>query len=120
MKQIQEIVQQLGQQAGFHEAVLTDSMGFPIAAFITNSSAEPSAAVSAMIQRVAEQASERVGLGAMDEVSMYDEFGQRLVCRRFLVGERVLFLTVKVPPQVSYRRVTNQAIHKIQAAWTIR
>ena len=120
MKQIQPIVQQMGREIGFNEVVLTDSSGFSLAAYTDGGSPEPSAAIAAMIQRVAEQASGRVGLGTMDEVSMFDERGQRLVCRRFTVGERVLYLAVKVPPQMAYRRATSQAIRQIKAAWTIR
>lgn len=120
MKQIQETIQQIAQQSGFTEAVLTDSSGFPLAAYPAGGSPEPSAAIAAMVQRMAEQARARVGLGLMDEVSMYDELGQRLVCRRFTIGERVLYLAVKVPAQTAYRRATNQAIRQIRAAWTIR
>ncbi|MEW5870860.1 MAG: roadblock/LC7 domain-containing protein [Chloroflexota bacterium] len=120
MKQIQEIVQQIGQENQFSEVVLTDASGFPLAAFTQGSSPEPSAAIAAMIQRVAEQAGGRIGLGSMDEVSMYAESGQRLVCRRFMAGEHVLYLAVKLPAQMTYRRVTNQAIRQIRQAWSFR
>ena len=120
MKQIQAIVQQLGQEMGFDEAVLTDSSGFPLAAYTAGGNPEPSAAIAAMVQRVAEQAGSRVGLGAMDEVSMYDEQGQRLVCRRFKVCDRVLFLAVKAPVHMAYRRATSHTIRQIRAAWNTR
>jgi predicted regulator of Ras-like GTPase activity (Roadblock/LC7/MglB family) len=118
MKQVQEIVQQLSQQHGFTAVVLTDASGFPIASSASGGAAEAPAAMAALIQRVAEQARNHVGLGAMDEVTMNDEAGQKLVCRWFAAGDHKLILAVKVPPQVTYRRATTQAIKQIKDAWT--
>lgn len=120
MKQIQEIIQQLGRENRFAEAVLTDASGFPLAAFTQGGSPEPSAAIAAMIQRVAEQAGGRIGMGSMDEISMNAESGQRLVCRRFMAGEHVLYLAVKLPTYMPYRRATSQAIRHIRLAWNFR
>jgi len=117
MKQVQEIIQHLSRENHLPEIVLTDASGFPLAASTNGSQAEPSAAVAAMIQRVAEQARGHVGLAAMDEVVMNDEAGQRLVCRRFMAGELVLYLVIKAPPKVAYRRATNDAIRQIRAIW---
>lgn len=115
---VQDIIQQLGQQPGFIAAVLTDASGFPLASSSGGGTADAPAAIAAMIQRVAEQARSHVGLGAMDEVTMNDEAGQRLVCRWFTAGDHKLILAVKVSPQVAYRRATNQAIKQIKQAWT--
>ena len=120
MKQVQEIIQQICQENHFTELVLTDASGFPMAASTDGGSAEPSAAIAAMIQRVAEQASSRVGLGTMDEISMFDDAGQRLVCRQFMIGEHKLFLVAKMPAQTAHRRATNQVIRQIRTAWTFR
>ncbi len=114
---IQDIVQQLSQQHGFTAVVLTDASGFPLASSLGGGSAEAPAAMAALIQRVAEQARSHVGLGAMDEVTMNDEAGQRLVCRWFSAGSHKLILAIKVPPQMSYRRATNQAVKQIKEAW---
>jgi predicted regulator of Ras-like GTPase activity (Roadblock/LC7/MglB family) len=118
MKQVQEIIQQLGQQSGFAAAVLTDASGFALAASAGGGTADAPAAIAALIQRVAEQARNHVGLGAMDEVSMNDEAGQRLVCRWFTAGDHNLVLAVKVLPNVAYRRATTQAIRQIKQVWS--
>ncbi len=120
MKQIQEIIQQLCQTHGFTAAVLTDASGFPMASSSGGGTADAPAAMAALIQRVAEQARSHVGLGAMDEVTMNDEAGQKLVCRWFTAGDHKLILAVKVPPQIPYRRATNQAIRQIKEVWTFK
>ncbi len=120
MKQLQEIVQQVGVEHGFLAVVLTDASGFPLAASTGGEQAEAPAAIAARVQRVAQQASAHVGLGEMDEIVMFDEHGQRLVCRAFAAGERTLILVVKLAAQTAYRRATNQAIRQIQRVWAQR
>lgn len=118
MNQVRKIIQQLGQERGFVEVVLTDAVGFPLAALASGAEAEAPAAIAAFVQRMAEQARGRVGLGVMDEVTMYDEAGQRLVCRQFVAGEHTLILAAKIAPRTPYRRATNRAIRQIQRVWT--
>lgn len=119
MKDIQRIVQELAQESGFNTLVLTDASGFPLAAASDSKEAQAPAAVAALIQRVAGQTREQLGLEAMNEVAMYDASGQRLVCRAFRAGDHELIMAAKIPPQLSYRRVMNRAIREIQKAWKL-
>ena len=117
MKIIQEIIQNLGQTGRFSEIVLTDASGFPLAAYSQSGSPDAIAAVSATIQRSAGQAGSRIGLQTMQEITLFDETGQRLVCRRFTAGDHTLFLSLRLQQSLAYRRVVSQAIRQIQAAW---
>jgi predicted regulator of Ras-like GTPase activity (Roadblock/LC7/MglB family) len=117
MKQMQEIVQSFCQDYGFTAVTVTDASGFPLASSAGGAAGAAPAAMAAMLQRSAEQVSSRVGLGTMQELTMYAEDGQRLVCRPFQAGDHTLILAVQVPPQVAYRRATNLAIRAIRQAW---
>ena len=115
--QVQEVLNQMVQEHHFLSAVLTDSSGFPLASSACDA-AEVSAAIALQLQRVAESARNRVGMMPMNEISMFDESGHRWVYRPFSIDQHNLVLAVSVPPNVSYRRATTQAIRQIRETWT--
>jgi hypothetical protein len=55
-----------------------------------------------------------MGFKRMDEVSLVDDDKFRLVCRGFNVEDSQFILTVIVPPNKTYRRLTNEAIKEIE------
>lgn len=118
MNQLQEIVQQLGQEYGFGSVVLADcSTGLPLVSAPGGLAADKLAAVAVVTQRVAEQTSARLGLGGVNEITLYVQDGQCMVCRWFLVGRHRLILTVLSPPHQAHRRAIGQAIRQIRRAW---
>ncbi|HEX2981520.1 MAG TPA: hypothetical protein VHO48_14730, partial [Anaerolineaceae bacterium] len=102
---LHQLLTTLNQEGKFSITVLTDSQGLPIA-----SAAQPGydperqSAVVALVQRMAEQASSRMGLD-MDEICLNAADGQRLVCRVIEVGNNRLILAVLMSSrEQSHRR----------------
>lgn len=116
-----DLLADLNQQGGFPIAVLTDQHGLPIA-----SAAEPGqdstiqSAVVALIQKVAGQVRQQLGMAQTDEISLFDTNGRRLVCRPFHVNGYDLILAVIVPNKnQGYRRLTNKAVNTIKRNWNL-
>jgi predicted regulator of Ras-like GTPase activity (Roadblock/LC7/MglB family) len=119
MGDVQNIVESLVRENAFRAAVLTDEYGLPLGAFPTGTLSEAPAATVAQIRRLFERVHGRVGLRAMEEVALRDDAGQRLVCRRIVVGEYDLILAVLVPPGRRCRQAIDQAIEAIRQAFTM-
>ena len=115
---VQEILNQMVHDHHFLSAVLTDGSGFPLASSSCDA-AEISAAIALQLQRVAESARSRVGMETMNEISLFDDTGHRWVYRPFSIDQHDLILAVSVPPNISYRRATSQAIRQIREGWTL-
>jgi hypothetical protein len=71
----------------------------------------------ALIRRVFDQVHDSVGLGAMDEMTLRDRGGQRLVCRRVVVDPHDLVLAILVPPGTAWQEGVEQAVQRIVHAW---
>ncbi len=120
MKQVREIIRQLIIRNGFKAAVLTNASGLPLVALPDGAEAEAPAAMVALIGRVFEQVHDRVGLRAMDEITLRDEVGQRLVCRRVVIGQQDMILAVLVPPRRDHRQATDLAVQQIKQVWKFK
>ncbi len=112
------LLTRLNENGNFSITVLTDSQGLPIAsAAMPGFDPERQSAVVAVIQRMAEQAGNRLGLD-MDEICLNAANGHRLVCRNFQAGSNQLILAVLIKNRdQSHRRLTNQAILNITQVW---
>ncbi len=119
--QIGEILQAMNEAGGFSISVLTDRQGFPLASAAANGEdADTQSAVVALIQKTASQASNQLGIGQMDEITLFDGEGNRLVCRPFEANGYSLILAVRIDDRhKAYRRLTNQAIRRIQKVWRL-
>jgi len=119
--QLGEILQRMNEEGGFSISVLTDRHGFPLAsATRSGADAETQSAVVALIQKTAVQASNQLGIGQTDEITLFDAAGHRLVCRPFNANGHQLILAVRIEDRRKpYRRLTNQAIRKIRQAWRL-
>jgi len=104
-------------QGGFRAAVLANGEGLPIATVAASQDAEVTSAMVAMLQRVSEEARQRLGMAQVDQVAIRDHDGARLVCRSLRLGEAALLLAVMVPPRTYYRRATNRALRQIRRVW---
>jgi hypothetical protein len=71
--------------------------------------------VVALVQKMAAQVRDQLGMAQTDEISVYDATGQRLVCRPFNAHEHDMILAVLVPnKRQSYRRLTNKTVNAIR------
>ncbi len=119
--QLGEILQQMNEAGDFAISVLTDKQGFPLAsAARSGEDADTQSAVVALIQKTAVQASNQLGIGQTDEITLFDADGNRLVCRPFDVNGHQLILAVRIDDRhKAYRRLTNQAIRRIRQVWRL-
>ncbi len=118
-KELNRLLAQLNHDGGFTISVLTDAQGLAIAYAGQNGiDPEKHSAVVAIIQKTISQVGTRLGMISTDEITFNDSMGQRLVCRAFKVNSHDLILAVSIPHnQMSYRRLTNQAIAAISRVW---
>jgi hypothetical protein len=76
------------------------------------------AAMVALLNEVASQARQQMNLAQVDELSLVGDDRTRLACRYFSVDGQDLVLSVLIPPNRYYRRLTNRAIKALRAAWS--
>ncbi len=119
--EITELISEMTRQGNFPITVLTDQQGLPIAwSARAGQNPEAQSAVVALVQKTAAQARQQLDMDQIDEVSLYDVGGQRLVCRPFMANDHKLILAVLVPDKHQpYRRLTNKAIHAIRRRWKL-
>lgn len=119
--ELAKLLAELNQKGGFPISVLADRHGFPLAsACAAGQDPDKQAAVVALVQKTARQASTQLGLAATDEISLYDAQGQRLVCRPFEAEGHEMILAVLVTDRnKTYRRLTTQVIRAIQDIWKL-
>ena len=121
----ESILHDLADQGGFQAVALVSADGLPLAwatAEKNRASRRPFeedelAAMVSLVRDVIEMAQKRLGMGAVDEVSVVTDEHQRLVCRYFEAGSEALILVLVAPPRQTYRRLTSVAIRAIQRAW---
>ena len=119
--QLASILAEMNKEGDFPIAVITDIEGFPIAwDAASNRDPDMQSAVVALIQKTSIQVRDQLGMAHMDEISICDRQGQRLVCRPFEANQHQLILAVLVPDKKqSYRRLTNSAVRSVQRAWKL-
>lgn len=118
---LSELLTEMNEQGKFSISVLTDQHGFPIAsAAEPGEDAETQSAVVALVQKTAVQAHTQLGMAQIDEISLFDTTGQRLVCRPFNAKGFDMILAVRTPDRnQSYRRLTNQMITAVRRIWKL-
>lgn len=102
----------------YEAALLSDADGLSLAAVGTEEMADMMAAVTALLRDAATHARQRLALAHVNELSLVGDDRFRLVCRFFDThAGQPLCLTLVVPPDQAYRRITNQAIKKLRSIW---
>ena len=119
--ELARVLAEMNSKGNFPIAVITDRHGFPIAsAAAPDQDPNIQSAVVALVQKTAIQASNQLGMSQTDEISLYDTEGRRLVCRPFSANGHNLILAVLIPDKkLSYRRLTNEAVHSIKQQWKL-
>jgi predicted regulator of Ras-like GTPase activity (Roadblock/LC7/MglB family) len=117
---LERILQDMLDRGGLIGAVLADGQGLPIATAASREDADVTSAMVGMLQRVSEEARQRLGMADVDQIAIRDRDGARLVCRCLYIDREAFLLAAMVPPRTYYRRVTNQAMRRIRRAWRRR
>ena len=113
----EKILREMNHAGGFKAAVLSTTEGLSLASAPAGYEDEITAAMAALLNEVARRAHRQLNLAQVDELSLVDDDRIRLACRYFGVAGQSLVLSVLVPPDRYYRRLTNRAIREIRQAW---
>jgi hypothetical protein len=107
----------MNDEGPFSASVLVGAEGMPLSAASCRFDVEAIAATVLLLKGGVQQSRKLLGLEELDEVSLVQGDGMRLVCRYFAIGDEELILAVIVSSRRSYRRLTSRAIKKIKAEW---
>jgi predicted regulator of Ras-like GTPase activity (Roadblock/LC7/MglB family) len=114
----EETLERINHEGQFEASVLATSDGLPIATAPSGHDTDITAAMVALLNSVAQQTQDNVGMAALDEVSVRASDHIRLVCRSFQIDGEDLILAVVVPrEQRYYRQLTNRAIRELTLTW---
>lgn len=108
------ILNWLTENAGMKTAVLVSPDGLPMASAPPSFDADTAAAMVGLLQRANRESATRLNLGELDEVVIFDRQMMRFVLRYILHNGEDFILAVSVPPDYSYRLVTNLALKQIK------
>lgn len=111
--QLTQVLQEMMTAGGLLGAVLTSTDGLPLAALESDASPDVLAGLSSLFAEVARR-SEQLLDWQVEEVSLVNQKGIRLVTRQFKDDDNYYILVVVVPAQKTYRRVTNIAVKKLR------
>lgn len=111
--QLTGTLQQMMQQGELLAAVLSTPDGLSLASIETALSSDILAGLSSLFADVARR-SEALMDWSVEEVSLVNQQGIRLVTRQFMVDHQHYILVVVVPANKTYRRVTNVAVKKLK------
>lgn len=119
--ELSSLLADMNQRGGFPVSVLTDRSGFTIAAAAApGQDPDLQAAAVALVHKTSTQVRDQLSMAAMDEISVFDSAGRRLVCRPFQAGDHDMVLAVLVPDKgKSYRRLTKSTVVAIRRLWKL-
>ncbi len=111
------ILEEIIEDGAYEAAILSDSDGFAIAAVPFDRLTDMTAAMTALLRDTANQAHQHLKLSTINELSLITDNRRRFICRFFHTSNgQSLTLTVMATADQTYRRITNQAIARIQEA----
>jgi len=114
----EETLERINREGNFEASVLATPDGLPIATAPAGYDSDVTAAMVALLQSVAQQTQDHVGMAPLDEVSVRASDQIRLVCRSFRVDGEDFILAVVVPREQRYhRQLTNRAIRELTLTW---
>jgi predicted regulator of Ras-like GTPase activity (Roadblock/LC7/MglB family) len=115
---LERTLEQINREGSFEASILASNDGLPIATVPSSYDTDVTAAMVALLQRVARDTRDYVGMAPVDEVSVRASDHIRLVCRCFEVDGQEFILAVMIPKeQRYYRQLTNRAIRELRIAW---
>jgi len=116
---LEQILRDVVADGHYEAALLSDAAGLPLATVASaNGVGVLMAAMTALLRDTARQVRNQLDLANVNELSLVSDDRFRFICRFFQTENgQPLNLTVIVPADQPYRRITNQAITKIKDAW---
>ncbi len=110
----------MNTEGQFTASFLASEDGLPVAAVPSPCpyDVDTVAAMVSLVKEFIQRTQTRLGLAAVDEVSIVVEDRSRLVCRYMEIGAHRFILAVITPPQHAYRRLMTRAIHEMSGGWT--
>jgi predicted regulator of Ras-like GTPase activity (Roadblock/LC7/MglB family) len=117
MSVLDDILREMNQRGQFRVAVLTSSLGLPVATASSKDDTEIASAMAGILQRVSKRVREPLGMAEVEEMVLRARDNTRLVCRYFYVGSEELILAVMVDAGAYYRSATSRAMREIEAIW---
>jgi predicted regulator of Ras-like GTPase activity (Roadblock/LC7/MglB family) len=116
---LEDVLNRIVTAGEYEAALLSDTDGLVLAMAAADEMAVMMAAITALLRDAATQARQQLSLANINELSLVGDDRFRVVCRFFQTGMgQPLSLTLVVPPDQAYRRITNQAIADIVKIWS--
>ncbi len=119
LSEFEQVLKKMNKAGSFTASILASQDGLPVAAAPHPSpyDADTVAAMVTLVKDFVQQTQVKLALPEVDEVSIRVGDRSRLVCRYFGAAGQFFVLAVLAPPDLSYRRLTTQAIQELRAAW---
>jgi len=116
-----ELFTEINQEGGFSEVLLTDDSGLPILSSSDESEdTEITAAIVSKIQQSVLLTKDHLQMGDLEEISLYDNNGKRLIIRPFKAGSSSMFLAILMPEKsMTYKRLLKKTLREIARNWEI-
>lgn len=112
---VTELLRDANQGGGYPLSLVCTPEGLPIAA-AGSGATEDLAGFTSLFEDVVARATRDLGVADIEEVTLRNGSGRHVI-RPLRVGDRTAaFLVVLVPPQRSWRRVTNRLVSQLSAA----
>ncbi len=113
---LEDTLKAMNDEGHLTSAVLTTIDGLPVAAAPSSQDPEAVSAMAALLKEVVNRVISQVHLAQVEEVSLIDHTGMRMVCRYFYHSGQEFILTIVAPPDQPYRRMVTQSVRAIRAA----
>ena len=98
---------------GLKGVVVCTAEGLPLASTDSEFEAEMLAGLASLFEDIARRSEALLGWPWVEEVTLVNDRGQRLVTRQFQVDERWFILVALVAARRPYRRATNRAVRQL-------
>ena len=116
-----EFFNAINLEGGFSEVLLTDDSGLPILSSSNETEdTEVTAAIVSKIQQSIFITKDHLQMNDLEEISLYDNNGKRLIIRPFKAGSSTMFLAILMPGKsMTYKRLLKKALREITRNWEI-
>jgi predicted regulator of Ras-like GTPase activity (Roadblock/LC7/MglB family) len=114
---LEEILYAMNTEGNFEAAMLSIKDGLPLASSPAQYEDDMAAAMVTMLNETVKRINLQLNLPQVDEISIVGDDRTRLICRYFIVDGHELMLTVLMPPDQAYRRLTNKVIKEVERLW---
>jgi|WetSurMetagenome_2_1015567.scaffolds.fasta_scaffold27261_3 predicted regulator of Ras-like GTPase activity (Roadblock/LC7/MglB family) len=108
-------------EGGFSEVLLTDDSGLPI--FSSSNETEDTEITAAIVSKIQQSVfitKDHLQMTDLEEISLYDNQGKRLIIRPFKAGSSTMFLAILMPKKsLTYKRLLKKTLREVTRNWEI-